>query len=158
MKTEANNDNLMSEINVTPLVDVMLVLLIIFMVTAPMMVQGVDVALPETSSAPIPTGEEERLVISVNREARVYINTVEVESSFLGEKLAAIMEHRKDRQVFLKADKDVPYGFVVGVMAEIKGAGVEKLGMLTQPAESGKKGKEDEEKAPRPLSPGSQKK
>jgi biopolymer transport protein TolR len=155
MKSDANNDSLMSEINVTPLVDVMLVLLIIFMVTAPMMIHGVDVALPETSAAPIPTGEEERLVISVDRDSHVFINTVEVDLSFLGEKLAAIMEHRKDRQVFLKADKDVPYGFVVSVMAEIKGAGVEKLGMLTQPVETGKKGKEDaEKKIPGTSSPG----
>jgi biopolymer transport protein TolR len=146
MKLDAKDDNLMSEINVTPLVDVMLVLLIIFMVTAPMMVQGVDVSLPETSAAPIPTGEEDRLVISVDRDSRVFINTVAVEFSFLGEKLAAIMENRKDRQVFLKADKDVSYGFVVSVMAEIKGAGVEKLGMLTQPADSDKKGRGDAEK------------
>lgn len=140
MMPEARDDRLMSDINVTPLVDVMLVLLIIFMVTAPMMIHGVDVSLPETSAAPVPTGEEERLVISVDRNSRVYINTVPVEFSFLRDKLAAIMENRTDRRVFLKADKDVSYGFVVSVMSEIKGAGVEKLGMITQPKEGGKQG------------------
>ena len=136
MTPEPRDDRLMSDINVTPLVDVMLVLLIIFMVTAPMMIHGVDVSLPETSAAPVPTGEEERLVISVDKDRHVYINTVAVDFSFLREKLAAIMETRKDRQVFLKADKDVSYGFVVNVMSEIKGAGVEKLGMLTRPLEN----------------------
>ena len=139
MTPEPRDDRLMSEINVTPLVDVMLVLLIIFMVTAPMMIQGVDVSLPETSAAPLPAGEEERLVISVDKDRHVFINTVSVEFSFLREKLAAIMENRNDRQVFLKADKDVPYGFVVTVMSEIKGAGVEKLGMLTRPTDDDKR-------------------
>lgn len=139
MTPEPGNDRLMSEINVTPLVDVMLVLLIIFMVTAPMMIHGVDVSLPETSAAPVPTGEEDRLVISVDRDRRVYINTVAVEFSFLKEKLAAIMENRTDRRVFLKADKDVAYGFVVNVMSEIKAAGVEKLGMLTRSRETDRK-------------------
>ena len=139
MTPESNDDRLMSDINVTPLVDVMLVLLIIFMVTAPMMIHGVDVSLPETSADPVPAGEEDRLVISVDRENRVYINTMLVEFSFLREKLVVIMENRTDRRVFLKADRDVPYGFVVNVMAEIKGAGVEKLGMITRPKETDKK-------------------
>jgi biopolymer transport protein TolR len=139
MPESPRDDRLMADINVTPLVDVMLVLLIIFMVTAPMMIHGVDVSLPETTAAPIPTSEEERLVVSVDRDRGVFINTVAVDASFLREKLAAIMENRSDRQVFLKADKDVPYGFVVSVMAEIKAAGVEKLGMLTQPVERGKR-------------------
>jgi len=139
MTPESNDDRLMSDINVTPLVDVMLVLLIIFMVTAPMMIHGVDVSLPETSSDPVPAGEEDRLVISVDRDNRVYINTMPVEFSFLREKLAVIMDNRTDRRVFLKADKDVAYGFVVNVMAEIKGSGVEKLGMITQPQEKDRK-------------------
>ncbi len=136
MTSGSNDDRLMSDINVTPLVDVMLVLLIIFMVTAPMMIHGVDVSLPETSADPVPTGEEDRLVISVDQDNTVYINTMPVEFSFLRDKLAAIMENRTDRRVYLKADKDVPYGFVVNVMSEIKGAGVEKLGMLTRPKEN----------------------
>ncbi len=130
-----NQDGLMSEINVTPLVDVMLVLLIIFMVAAPMMIHGVDVSLPETTAAPVPAGDEDRLVISVTADQQVHINQTPVKASFLREKLAAIMENRADQRVFLKADKEVAYGFVVSVMGEIKAAGVDKLGMLTKPVE-----------------------
>ncbi len=126
---------MMSEINVTPLVDVMLVLLIIFMVTAPMMIHGVDVSLPETSASPVPSGEEDRLIISITADKKLHINKTAVKFSFLREKLAAIMENRTDQRVFLKADKEVPYGYVVSVMSEIKGAGVDQLGMLTKPVE-----------------------
>ncbi len=135
MKSGGTNDSLMSEINVTPFVDVMLVLLIIFMVTAPMMVQGVDVSLPEASNAPLKT-EENQLVISINKDSQVYINDVQVASDFLPEKLLKVLENRTDRNVFLRADKTIPYGLVVKVMSDIKNAGVEKLGMLTEPEEN----------------------
>ncbi|MFZ5573479.1 MAG: protein TolR [Thermodesulfobacteriota bacterium] len=134
MKAGGSNDSMMSEINVTPFVDVMLVLLIIFMVTAPMMVQGVDVSLPEASNAPLKT-EENQLVVSINKDAQVYINDVQVDSGFLQEKLVKVLENRRDRNVFLRADKTIPYGLVVKVMSDIKNAGVEKLGMLTEPEE-----------------------
>ncbi|MDY6905200.1 MAG: protein TolR [Thermodesulfobacteriota bacterium] len=137
-RNDAGGGQLMSEINVTPLVDVMLVLLIIFMVTAPMMVHGVDVALPETSASAIPADEEDRLIVSIDGDQQLYINDMAIEFAFLSDKLAAIMENRTDRRVFLKADKDIPYGLVVGVMTGIKDAGVEKLGMLTKPAEEKK--------------------
>jgi biopolymer transport protein TolR len=125
----------MSDINVTPFVDVMLVLLIIFMVTAPMMVQGVDVDLPEASAEPMPT-ETEPLMISIDREGRTYIDDVPVDIGFLQDKLDKILEGRGSREVYLRADKTIPYGVVVRVMAEIQAAGVEKLGMVTVP-ESG---------------------
>lgn len=128
-----NNGHLMSDINVTPLVDVMLVLLIIFMVTAPMMMQGVDVSLPEATAEPLES-EREHLVITVDKENKVFINDFQVSVDGLGEKLKKILEGRSDREVFLKADKDISYGTVVQVMAEVKGAGVEKLGMVTEPA------------------------
>ena len=128
-----NNGHLMSDINVTPLVDVMLVLLIIFMVTAPMMMQGVDVSLPEATAEPLES-EKEHLVITVDKENKVFINDFQVSVDGLGEKLQKILEGRSDREVFLKADKDISYGTVVQVMAEVKGAGVEKLGMVTEPA------------------------
>jgi biopolymer transport protein TolR len=128
-----NNGHLMSDINVTPLVDVMLVLLIIFMVTAPMMMQGVDVSLPEATAEPLES-EKEHLVITVDKENKVFINDFQVSVDGLGEKLEKILEGRSDREVFLKADKDISYGTVVQVMAEVKGAGVEKLGMVTEPA------------------------
>ena len=133
MTAGGNNGQLMSDINVTPLVDVMLVLLIIFMVTAPMMMQGVDVSLPEATAEPLES-EKEHLVITVDKENKVFINDFQVSVDGLGEKLKKILEGRSDREVYLKADKDISYGTVVKVMAEVKGAGVEKLGMVTEPA------------------------
>ena len=129
-----NNDHLMSDINVTPLVDVMLVLLIIFMVTAPMMMQGVDVSLPEATAEPLES-EKEHLIITIDTKNQVFINDFQVTVDGLGDKLKKILEGRSDREVFLKADKDISYGTVVQVMAEVKGAGVEKLGMVTEPAD-----------------------
>ncbi|MBR9986329.1 MAG: protein TolR [Desulfosarcina sp.] len=146
MAIGSGSDRLMSDINVTPFVDVMLVLLIIFMVTAPMMVQGVDVALPEVSATPM-VNEKENLTVTIDREANIYINDFQVRMDFLKEKLEKILVGKTDREVFFRADKDVPYGVVVGVMAEIKAAGVDKLGMVTDPFDdsaigqsSGKKG------------------
>ena len=132
MTSGGNNSNFMSDINVTPFVDVMLVLLIIFMVTAPMMTQGVDVALPEATAEPLPA-EKENLMISIDNKSTVFINDVPVTVDDLNEKLKRIMSNRSDRAVYLKADKDIPYGTVVRVMSEIKLAGVEKLGMVTVP-------------------------
>ena len=132
MTSGGNNNSFMSDINVTPFVDVMLVLLIIFMVTAPMMTQGVDVALPEATAEPLPA-EKEQLIISIDNKTTVFINDVPVTVDDLNEKLKRIMSNRSDREVYLKADKDIPYGTVVRVMSEIKLAGVEKLGMVTMP-------------------------
>jgi biopolymer transport protein TolR len=132
MRFESGNDALMSEINVTPFVDVMLVLLIIFMVTAPMMVQGVDVALPTATAAPL-SADEDHLIISVDKDRTVYLNNQEVSVAFLAEKLGAILENLNSDAVYLKADKQVPYGVVVHVMAQIKKAGVKSLGMITLP-------------------------
>ena len=137
MKAGGNHDSLMSEINVTPFVDVMLVLLIIFMVTAPMMIQGVDVSLPEATTGPLKS-EEDQLVISIDAKNQIYINDLRVTPDFLQEKLIKILENRKSRDVFLRADRSISYGMVVTVMSEIKGAGVEKLGMLTEPPEEKK--------------------
>ena len=134
MQFESGNDALMSDINVTPFVDVMLVLLIIFMVTAPMMVQGVDVDLPVTTAAPLPANEE-HLMISVDRDRAVYLNNQEVSVAFLAEKLGAILENLDSDAVYLKADRQVPYGVVVHVMSQIKKAGVKSLGMITLPDE-----------------------
>jgi biopolymer transport protein TolR len=134
MAIESNSDRLMSEINVTPFVDVMLVLLVIFMVTAPMMMQGVDVSLPEATAKPL-VAQKENLVVTIDKEQKVHINDFEVDTTYLREKLAKILENQPDREVYFKADKDVPYGKVALVMAEIKGAGVKKLGMVTVPVE-----------------------
>jgi len=133
MTSGGNNKEFMSEINVTPFVDVMLVLLIIFMVTAPMMVQGLNVDLPEATAKPLES-EKEHLILTINKDHQVFINDYEVTVESLGAKLIKILQGRSDREVYLKADKSIPYGIVVQVMAEIKGAGVENLGMITEPA------------------------
>jgi len=122
----------MSDINVTPLVDVMLVLLIIFMVTAPMMMQGVSVSLPKTTSKPL-AAEKEYLIITVDRSQQIYINDYKVALEALQAKLKKIYEGRPGQKVYLRADKSVPYGTVVRVMSEVKNAGVERLGMVTEP-------------------------
>src|ERR1035438_7338442 len=101
----------LSEINVTPLVDVMLVLLIIFMITAPMLHQGLDVALPETSNTGL-TVKEDPFVLTVNKDSKVFVDKQELEMATLKSKLGAIFENRQDKQVYIQADKDVPYGFV----------------------------------------------
>jgi biopolymer transport protein TolR len=132
MNVGTGNRRFMSDINVTPFVDVMLVLLIIFMVTAPMMIQGLDVSLPTATAEPLPS-KEEPLIISIDKSSQIFISDFQVTAEFLREKLSAILKGRKDRTVYLKADKDVSYGTVVEVMSEIKGAGVEKLGMVTEP-------------------------
>jgi biopolymer transport protein TolR len=134
MALDTNTDRLMSDINVTPFVDVMLVLLIIFMVTAPMMMQGVDVNLPEATTKPL-VAHKDNLVVSIDQDQQVYINDFAVEVDYLREKLQKILEHRSDRAVYFKADRSVPYGTAVKVMAEIKGAGVDKIGMVTIPVE-----------------------
>lgn len=124
----------MADINVTPLVDVMLVLLIIFMVTAPMLSMGIDVNLPRVKSKSIDLAEE-KLVLSINENKDIYLNKTRLPLQDLNAKLAAIFAERVDREVFLRADKTVPYGFVVEVMSEIRKAGVDKLGMITEPPE-----------------------
>jgi biopolymer transport protein TolR len=115
--------------------------LIIFMVTAPMMVQGVDVSLPQTTAEPLPA-DKEHLIITVNESHEIFINDFKLTLDFLNEKLSKILAGRKDREVFFRADKSVPYGIVAQIMAEIKGAGVEKLGMVTEPLQSKEKDKE----------------
>jgi biopolymer transport protein TolR len=136
----SDSDRLISDINVTPFVDVMLVLLVIFMVTAPMMMQGVDVVLPETTSQPL-AAKKENLVITINNQNQIFINNYKVETDFLQEKLKKILEGRDNREVYLRADREISYGFVVRVMAEIKAAGVDKLGMVTEPISEKKKDK-----------------
>jgi biopolymer transport protein TolR len=128
MKLNRNRD-VLSEINVTPFVDVMLVLLIIFMVTAPLLQQGIDVNLPQAKGKDLPP--EERIALVIKRDGIIYMNDNPVSLTEMGNKLRAIS--KLNPNVFLKADKDVPYGLVVEVMGEIKEAGIEKLGMITEP-------------------------
>jgi len=132
MAFEEQSAGAISNINVTPLVDVMLVLLVIFMVTAPILQQGVDINLPKVKAAAL-TGEEQQLVVAVNRTGQVYLNDTPITVPELGPKLQAILKVRPDRQVFLRADQNVRYGDVMRVISTIKGAGVERLGMVTEP-------------------------
>jgi biopolymer transport protein TolR len=121
-----------SQINVTPLVDVMLVLLVIFMVTAPIIQQGVQVNLPQAKAGAI-TGSEELLVVTITRSGKVYLNDKVMTLNELGTKLRAIRKLQADKQVYLRADRDVRYGLVMETIAEIKQAGIERLGMVTHP-------------------------
>ncbi|MDH4321737.1 MAG: protein TolR [Desulfobulbaceae bacterium] len=125
---------LVADINVTPLVDVMLVLLIIFMVTAPMMTQGVDVDLPETTAKPLPQ-KEKPVTITVTSKGVIFIDKIKGDRDLLRQQLSTLAANDKDRPIFLKADRKVPYGLVVEVMADIKDSGFDKLGMITQPPE-----------------------
>jgi len=128
---------MVSQINVTPLVDVMLVLLVIFMVTAPIIQQGVEVNLPSVKAEALP-GKEEQFVVSITRDSQIYLNDAKLSADDLTGKLKAIAQERPDREVFLRADDQVPYGQVVRTMAAIKAAGIENVGMVTEmPAASG---------------------
>ncbi len=124
----------MSEINVTPFVDVMLVLLIIFMVTAPMLSMGIDVNLPRVKSKSVDVTEE-KLVLTITEAREIFLNKNKMQLGELNFKLEAIFSNRIDREVFLRADRSVPYGFVVQVMSEVRKAGVDKLGLITEPPE-----------------------
>jgi biopolymer transport protein TolR len=123
----------MSEINVTPMVDVMLVLLIIFMVTAPLIQQGVKVNLPEARATPVEAADK-KLVLSIDTAKRVFIGDAEVALNELEKKLAANAKAQADKEVYLHADRDVPYGVVVEVMAAAQRAGITNVGMITDPA------------------------
>ena len=132
-----SGSKLLAEINVTPLVDVVLVLLIIFMVTAPMLQMGIDVNLPRVKSKSIDVTEE-KLVLTINSAKEIFINKNKVPVTGLGAKLESIFANRIDREVFMRADKNVPYGFVVEVMSEVRKAGVDRLGMITEAPEQSK--------------------
>jgi biopolymer transport protein TolR len=128
---EARRRRFMAEINIIPLVDVVLVLLVIFMVTAPMLYRGMDINLPKSASNTIKP--EERVVLTVERDRRVYVDKDLVPLAQLQQKMDAVHRKNPEVSVFLRADQDVPYGTVVQVMDSIKKAGIAKLGMVTDP-------------------------
>ena len=129
--------NLVADINVTPLVDVMLVLLIIFMVTAPMMTQGLDVDLPKTTTKSL-RQEENPIVVTIDKEGKISLDKFTVTQKVLLQELSKYGKDVKEQPIYLKADKAVAYGTVVSVMADIKQAGFDKLGMITQPSDKDK--------------------
>ncbi len=122
-----NRRQALSEINVTPFVDVMLVLLIIFMVTAPLLQQGIDINLPQAKGKEMPTAE--RIVITIKKDGKIYLDKTAVTLK----SMKAALAKKTNKEVFLKADKNVPYGNVVAVMGELREMGIEKLGMVTEP-------------------------
>ena len=137
MLSGGDSKRFLSEINVTPFVDVMLVLLVIFMVTAPMMQEGVDINLPQAKGKALPS-KEKRVTISITDKREIFINDRKTPLAQLEETLKKIFQNRLDKQIFLRADEVVPYGFVVKTMASIRNAGIEQLGMVTVPLEKGK--------------------
>lgn len=132
MDSSNNGKKFMSEINVTPFVDVMLVLLIIFMVTAPLMIQGVDVNLPKTTASELRT-DEEPLILTINKDLEISLEDHNIKFEELETKLETILKYRKEERILIKADEDVSYGYFIKVVAGIKRAGIESLGMITEP-------------------------
>ena len=137
--SNGGNRKVLSEINVTPFVDVMLVLLVIFMVTTPILYQGVDVNLPKVSSKPIPSIQnDKKVIVTIDKKGNLYIEKKQYSLSELKLKVRSLIleggKNLKQEQVFLRADSDVPYGTVIKVMSEIQKAGVENLGLITIPA------------------------
>jgi len=136
LSTSGSGRQTLSEINVTPLVDVMLVLLIIFMVTAPLIQQGVEVNLPQAKAQAV-KAEEQKLVLSIRSDRTLYLGTDDKPARLslddLEDKLRANVRLARDRELYLMADRSLPYGFVVEVMAAVQRAGVTNLGMITNP-------------------------
>lgn len=132
MSDRGGSRRALAEINVTPMVDVMLVLLIIFMVTAPLIVQGVKIDLPDARTQPI-TDREPKVILAIDQDRRVFIGETEVPFDQLEELLRNNAKVQRDKELYLHADQGLPYGVVVEVMALAKRAGVETLGMVTDP-------------------------
>ena len=135
----------MAEINVTPMVDVMLVLLIIFMVTTPLIQQGVKVNLPETRAAAVEASDK-KLVLSVDLQKRVFIGEEQVLLAELEEKLKTNAKAQADKELYLHADRELPYGIIVEVMAAAQRAGITNVGMITDPMGAGKVSKDKEKR------------
>ncbi|MDR1124774.1 MAG: biopolymer transporter ExbD [Deltaproteobacteria bacterium] len=138
VSTASHKKNFVSEINVTPFVDVMLVLLIIFMVTAPLLTEGLEVELPVTKEVQSLPADAENLVLSVTHAGRLYLGQTEVQMENLDKVLRQTVTDQH-KQLFLQADKNVPYGLVVEVMGQAKAAGIENLGVVAQRPEEGRK-------------------
>lgn len=133
MDPSSSRDNTtIAQINVTPLVDVMLVLLVIFMVTAPIIQQGVQVNLPQAKAAAIP-GSEQLLVVSIAKNGKIYLNDNVMTLDELGSRMRAIRANEAEKKVYVRADQDVRYGLVMKTIAELKQAGIERVGMVTRP-------------------------
>lgn len=129
-----NNKSYQSEINVTPFVDVVLVLLIIFMITAPMLDQGVEIDLPQTKEVDVLPTETEHLVLSIQKDGKIFLDNYEVGLDNLEERINVLVTE-KQRALFIKADTTVPYGVVVDIMGRVKSAGIQNLGIVANPSD-----------------------
>ncbi len=141
MKTRRSRARLMSEINVVPYIDVMLVLLIIFMITAPLITQGVKIDLPQAPSEVILPSQQESVMVTVDDSGAIYIDygddpNVAVDEQTLTNRVGGLLTYRPDTQFFVKGDRNVAYGRVVAVMAILQGAGVNGIGLVTEPPEN----------------------
>ena len=122
----------LSEINVVPLVDIMLVLLIIFMITAPMMQHGMNIDIPKVTTKPMPTKDEPQ-VLNVTKEERLVLNEKKLDIKDLKAAIQLLFANKKDKEIYLRADKEVPYGFVVTCMGIVREAGIDKINIVTKP-------------------------
>lgn len=134
MSVNLGSGKFVSEINVTPFVDVMLVLLIIFMVATPMMTQGLEVDLPQTKQVETLPSENEHMVLTIRRDGRIYLDEYQIENIGDLEGYLQRLVKDKNKTLFLQADREVPYGLVVEVMGQIKAAGIENLGVMADQA------------------------
>ena len=129
--SHGEDEDILSEINITPLVDVMLVLLIIFMITAPMLHQGIEVALPKSEAQTLPARAQDPLILSINRDGLVYVRDQPVHPTKLVEVLTPMLRARQDEMIFLKGDRDVAYGRVIEVLDTLRRGGIVQVGMVT---------------------------
>jgi len=134
MKLSKNSQGPLSEINIIPLVDVMLVLLIIFMITAPMMQHGMNIDIPQVTTKPLPSKDEPQ-ILSITKDKRLILNEKKLEAKDLKAAVQLLFTNKSNKEIFLRADKDVPYGFVVYCMGVVREAGVDKVNIVTKPAE-----------------------
>ncbi|MEO5363525.1 MAG: protein TolR [Magnetococcus sp. DMHC-8] len=130
--SQGSEHGTMSDINVTPMVDIMLVLLVIFMVTAPLLTQGVEVNLPSTHASPLPS-KQEPLIITVSQDGTTYIEKTAQTTTQLIEKVTAIRKSNPDLPLFVRGDRKTPYGSVMLVMSQLQQAGVDRIGLVTEP-------------------------
>lgn len=129
-RSRGGRNKLVSEINVTPLVDVMLVLLVIFMITAPMLISGINVDLPETKAAPM-AGQDEPLAVSIDKHGKIYLMDTQIEENQLVDKLRAITKAKMDTRIFVRGDQSLSYGKIMSIVGEINAAGFSKVALIT---------------------------
>ena len=136
-RNSSDDSGPVAEINITPLVDVMLVLLVIFMVTAPLMENGIPIQLPKASAKALPPRSGEApVVLNITKDAKLYIDKEEVQTSMLASRLTSVFKSKEKKEIYIRADDSLPYGVVAQTMATVKNAGIHKIGLVTLPPET----------------------